>query len=385
MRARNPFARFLEISMSSPSPFGRGRRRRLAAVTLGALGALARPAFAATDDAALAGPITRDAVVSAAVARNPVVHAAHLRATAAHLAARAEGALPPPEAMAQVWQVPFAKPYALDTQMIMLGLSQSIPAPGSLGARRDAREAESRGEAAMADDRVRMVARDAAHAYADYVEASARHRIHREHLALAERVVAMAHARQAAGGALVDAMQAEADAARTEADVVTDAALAESARARINAMLARAPDAPLGEPVDEPPRTPDASIANAVAHARGARPELRRAEADRDARAAEERAADREATWPSFTVAALYFAPTQAMSEHSYGFNASMTLPWLWGAADGKRDAARAEVAASQAALDGAHVAVDAEVAGAAATAKSAARRLDVLKTRPLS
>jgi outer membrane protein TolC len=369
----------------SPSLRRGARARGLAAFALGAL-TLAPRADAAEppDDAQLAAPLTLDRVVRAAVVRNPTIRAAHQRAEAMRLGAHAEGALPPPEAMAQVWQVPFAKPYALNTQMIMLGVSQTIPAPGSLGAREEAREAASRGDEAMADDRARMVARDAAHAFADYVEASERHRIHREHLALARHVVELTEARQVAGGSLVDVAQAEVEASRMEADVVTDGALHESARVRINALLARAPDAPLGEPAPEPARVPAAKVADLIARARATRPELRGALAERASRAADVRAAEREATWPSFTVAALYFAPTQAMPEHGYGFNASMTLPWLWGAAGRKTDAARAALAASSTAAEGAHVAVDAEVAAAEATAESAARRLDVLETRAL-
>jgi cobalt-zinc-cadmium efflux system outer membrane protein len=355
-------------------------------VALGAV-ALAARADAAepSDDAQLAAPLTLARVVRAALARNPTVRAAHQRAEAMRLDARAEGAMPAPEAMAQVWQVPFSKPYALDTQMVMFGVSQRIPAPGSLGARKEARDAAARGDDAMADDRARLVARDAAHAFAEYVEASARHRIHREHLVLAQRVLELTRARQVAGGSLVDVTQAEVEASRMEADVLTDAALHESARAKINALLARAPDAALGEPVPEPARVPEGKVGDLIARARATRPELRGAQAERDARAADARAADREATWPSWTVAALYFAPTQAMPEHGYGFNASMTLPWLWGAASRKAEAARAALGASSTAADGAHIAVDVEVASAAALASSAARRLEAFETRVLA
>jgi outer membrane protein TolC len=178
--------------------------------------------------------------------------------------------------------------------------------------------------------------------------------------------------------------QAEVEASRMEADVAGDGALHDSARARINALLAREPDAPLGEPVQEPARVPAERLADSIAHARAARPELRGAAADREAQAAEARATAREATWPSFSVAALYFTPTEATPDHGYGFNASMTLPWLWGAADRRADAARASLAASTTAAEGAHVVVDAEVAAAAAASRSAGGRLGVLEARAL-
>jgi outer membrane protein TolC len=218
----------------------------------------------------------------------------------------------------------------------------------------------------------------------DYAEANKRHQIHKEHLAVAQRVVELSHARQAAGGSLADIAQAEVEAARMEADVVTDGALAESARARINAMLARPTDAPLGQPVEDPPRIPAGTTADLITRARTQRLEVRSAQAARDASAAASRASEREATWPSFSVAALYFAPTQAVPEHGYGFNASMSLPWLWGAADRKREAARAAQAAASSSAEGAHISVDVEVATAAASTQSAARRLAVLQLSAL-
>jgi outer membrane protein, heavy metal efflux system len=343
-------------------------------------------AFADADasEARLRDALTIDVVVRLAVARNTTVTAAHEQAAATKLLARSEASLPAPEVMVQVWQVPIAKPYALDSQMIMLGVSQAIPAPGSRAARESAGEAESRVAGAIANDRARAVARDAAHAFADYVESTARHRIHGDHLAVARRILALARARYATRGALTDVTQAEVDEARTEADVVTDETRMASARTRINALLARPLDAPLGVAVAGEPRVPAMGLAELVAHARLSRPELRVADAEREARQHDERAASCEATWPSFNVAALYFAPTKSVPDHGYGFSASMSLPWLWGAAERRRAAAHASAVAASSASNGARISVDGELAAAIANAHSAAQRLIVLMRRAL-
>jgi cobalt-zinc-cadmium efflux system outer membrane protein len=359
-------------------------RATLAVLAVTASAAAASPALPDPVDAELAQPVDRALVVRVAVARNRTIAAAMQRAHATGLAGRAEGALPPPEAMVQVWQVPVSRPYALDSQMIMVGVSQSFPAPGSRGAREAARTSEARALEAMAKDRGRLVARQAAHAFADYVEATARHTVHREHRDVAARVMAMAEARQASGGALTDVTQADVEAARVEADVVTDATLEESARARINVLLGRAAGLPLGAPRTVDPEVPAWPLDELLAQARDARPELRAASAEREARRMDERAAAREATWPAFSVAALYFAPTTSMPEHGYGVNASMSLPWLWGAAGARQDAQRAQLAAATTAEQGAHVDVDAEVVLASAAARSAALRLGVLLGRAL-
>jgi cobalt-zinc-cadmium efflux system outer membrane protein len=370
------------------------RGRRLLLVLVPALATLARSASVSAAppapdprdpvDAELASPVERALIVRVAVARNRTIAAAMQRAHATELAGRAEASLPPPEAMVQVWQVPVAKPYALDRQMIMVGVSQAFPAPGSRAARQAARVEEAHVEEAAARDRARLVARQAAHAFADYVEATARHAVHRGHLEVAARVMAMAEARQASGGALTDVTQADVEKARVEADVITDATLEESARGRINVLLGRAPALPLGAPRTGDAEVPAWTLEELLAHARAARPELRAASAAREARRMEAEAAAREATWPAFSVAALYFAPTASVPEHGYGVNASMSLPWLWGAAGEREEARRAELVAATTAEQGAHVDVDAEVVAAAALARSAALRLGVLEGRAL-
>ena len=336
------------------------------------------------EDRALTGTLERATVVRLAVARSPAVRAGGQRARAMRLAGEAAGSLPPPEAMVQVWQVPLSRPYALNEQMLMLGVHQTIPAPGALSARDGAQEQLAHVEGLMADDQAREVARDASHAFAEYLGATERHRIHREHLVVAARVLDVAQGRHEAGGALTDVTQADAELARMEADVVTDRTLVEGARARLNARLSRDPSAPLGAPVDEGAGIPAWPTAVLVAKARAARPEARAAAAQSEARKLEARAADREATWPTFRVGALYFAPTSAMPVHGYGFDAAISLPWLWGAARSQSAAADASVVASVTNVEATRIPIDEEVVTAEANARSAAFRLDVLQQRAL-
>jgi cobalt-zinc-cadmium efflux system outer membrane protein len=166
---------------------------------------------------------------------------------------------------------------------------------------------------------------------------------------------------------------------------VTDATLEQRAQGTLNALLGREPARPLGAALPGEPEVAAWTVEELVAEARRVRPELRAASAEREARRQDASAAAREATWPSFSVAALYFAPTVAMPEHGYGVNASMSLPWLWGGAAQRRDAEEARLASAALAEQGAHIEVDAEVVGAAAAARSAALRLRVLGGRALA
>lgn len=333
----------------------------------------------------LPATIDRATIVRAAVDANPGIRASEQRAHATALAASAAGSLPPPVVMAQVWQIPIARPYAVDdARMLMIGLGQTIPAPGSRGARERAGQQMAAAERAMSVDRARMIRRDAEHAFVDYVEASARHSIHVEHRAIADRALALAKARHAGGASLTDVTQAEVELARVGADVIGDWTRVVGARARLNALLAREPSAPLGPPVSVEAEIAAWDLRTEVAKAHEARPELRAFEAEQRARSEEARAAAQEAKLPSFSVAALYFAPVGPAPAHGYGANATMSLPWVWGEASSRRDAARERAESARSEVSAANIPVNAEVARADANMRASAMRLQALRDRAL-
>lgn len=339
---------------------------------------------AAADDL-LTAPLDRVAVLRAAVSAHPGIRASEQRAHATSVAATSTGSLPPPEVMLQVWQVPIAKPYAFgDAGMVMVGLGQTFPSPGARGARERAGEQMATAERAMAVDRARAIRRDAEHAFADYVEASARHSIHVEHRIIGQRALALARARHAGGASLTDVTQAEVELARVDADVIGDRTRVIGARARLNALLARDPSAPLGPPLSGEPEIAGWDLKTELSKAHEARPQLRAAEAEQQARSEEAHAASQEAKLPSFSVAALYFAPVGPVPVHGYGANASMTLPWLWGEASSRRDAAREQAEAARSEVRAASIPVNAEVAMADANMRAFALRLQALRDRAL-
>jgi len=339
----------------------------------------------ATADEPLSGPVDRITIIRAAVGSHPAIRAAEQRAHATSLTAASAGRLPPPEIMLQVWQVPIAKPYALgDAGMVMVGLGQTFPAPGSRGARERAGEQLANAERAVAVDRARLIHRDAEHAFVDYVEASARHAIHLEHRRIAERALILARARHAGGASLTDVTQAEVEVARVAADVIGDRAREQGSRARLNALLARDPFAALGPPSSGEPEIAVWELPVSLAKALQARPQLRAASAERDARTEEARAAAHEAALPSFSVAALYFAPVGPVPIHGYGANASMTLPWLWGEASSRRDAAKEHAEAAGSEARAASIPVNAEVTMADMAMRAAALRLQALRDSAL-
>jgi outer membrane protein, heavy metal efflux system len=335
-------------------------------------------------DARLQDAIDRRTIQRAAIERNPAVRASEQRATALKTMAKAEGGLPPPELMGQAWQVPFSRPTAFDSQMVMLGVTQSFPAPGVLAAKEQATAAQASEELAMASDKARMIMREAGRVFSDYLESSERYRLQRAQREIARHLVAVAEARHASGGALIDLTRAHVELARIQADVLSDATLIKSAKARLNALLAREPAAPLGAPAQTEPMVPDWAPSALLAKAQEVRPEIKQAQAQAEAREHAARAAEREATWPSLALGALYFPPTTAMPHHGYGVSASVSLPWLWGAL-GRRSQAESELArAASTNVAAARIPVGAQVVGAEAVAQTAALRVQVLRERAL-
>lgn len=334
----------------------------------------------APDDPALAGPIDLPAVEAAALARHPsLVEAVHrVRALAAQ--ARAEGSLPSPELMTELWHVPLSRPYALDAAgMFMVSLRQPIPAPGSLDRTADATAQEARAAAAMVLVEARALLREVDRAFADYVEAHARHASHVEHLALTERMSAAARARYAAGAPLSDITKADLERARLEAEIAREEGSVAAARARLNGLLARPAGAPLGPPHSSDPvavRLPAPEVAERVL-ARS--PEIAAAEATRRAAASKADAARIEATVPSFSVGLNYFHPVGGMPA-GWGASVGMSLPWLWGGASRRTESANERALAERAAAENARVRARAGAAQALALATAAERRLLVLR-----
>lgn len=357
---------------------------------LAALGlALALSAGSASAEPPKADPLaeraTRARLVRAAVEKSPAMRAAVHREKAAKLRAKASGSLPDPELMLEVWQVPVTRPYAVqDAGMIMVGVKQAIPAPGSLSLKESATEAEARLARAEKSEAARKLTREVGHAFADYLEATTQHHIHETHIGVAERVLRVAKARYAAGGMLTDVSQAEVELSRSRADAAGEASRLRSIKRRINALTSRPADSPLGPPADEGALAVALSADEISARALARRPDVEMARARRAAAEAEKRVADKEAGAPSFSVGGLYFPPTNGMSEHGYGASFSMSLPWVWGGPRQKRAAQRESIAAAGAEIDQARLDISAEVAANLSAVESAIERLKILKRETL-
>lgn len=343
--------------------------------------ATTRSAAVLEDSLSLTTPLTIDDAVAIALARSPGLMAAAERVRGQSLLADAEAKPAGPSLSLDVWQVPLARPWAIhESPMIMLALRQPIPPAGLLRRRAAARRHEASAGSAEREAQAQLLALAVRHAFIEYAAVTARHALHLEHQEVSERVLQLARARQVISGSLLDIARAETEAARAHAEVATDATTIDAARVRLNSLLARPPDAPLGPPVPLPDERAATDAATLIARAPQLRPEPRAAAARRDAAAMDLEAARREARVPAAELGLAFFPATKVQPINGYGLLVNVALPWLSGQGRKRRDAQAAFTAAAGHDLAEARLQVGREVAEALAAAESAARRWQTLR-----
>lgn len=333
------------------------------------------------EPSSLRGTVTRDILVRIAVGRSPALRATRLRAQARAMDGDAAARLPPPMAELQVWQVPITRPYAVDRAgMIMLGLKQDFPPASERRARAQAAQLDAKVDETMIDAQALALAAQVEHAFTDYQEATELVLIHQRHQSAAEGVARFAQALYAGGGSLSEIAQAEREVAMIEPELVMARQRVVIAKARLNGLLLRPTDAPLGPPapwaLDKPSEDPRRLVAKALA----ARPELRVARAKRVAALAEADAEASRAAIPMLSAGLYYFTPTQGMAEHGIGVSVSTTLPWLWGAPEASSRAALARADTASVEEEAMRAQIALEVASAAAEVEARASRLEAIE-----
>lgn len=291
-------------------------------------------------------------ILRIALARNPELSEARERVRAAREAAPAASRLPAPEVEYQLWAAPLLRPYALDeAQMHMVGVRQSFPAPGSLGAQEKAASAEA--EVATQSRRAReldLVAR-VRRAFADYYRAESEYRVRLEHVRLAQQVIDIARAAYQGGrGSQQDVLRAAVELSRLHNDIARIDGERRTARGLLNALMARSVEAPLGPPERLEPakiQLHDAALYRIIEQ----RPDLAAAEGTVRAKQHELDSARASAHWPSFMVGAQYMYMQPMQEPHNYGVTVSMSVPWLNPRYGEEVRAAEARVAAERDAL----------------------------------
>jgi outer membrane protein TolC len=283
------------------------------------------------EDAELEHAARLDAIIEIALAKNPDLREAKLRVRGALERASSSGRLPDLEFKSELWGVPLARPYALgEAATIMFGLRQMFPAPGSLSANARAALEEAKVGADALRSRERDVIAQVRKAFAELSRADTEFRIHVEHAQLTQQMLELARTNYEAGRSTQqDVLRLLVELSRLHTEVLTVEEERTTSQTLLNTLMARAPDAPLGPPVEVALPEKETNLAELESKLDPNLPELQAAHHGITRSTARVDAAQKLARIPSVMIGADYwFQPTMQIT-HAYGAMLTINLPWL--------------------------------------------------------
>jgi outer membrane protein TolC len=233
-------------------------------------------------------------------------------------------------AMYRGWGVPLNQPWNLNQAQNMFSISQTFPGRGKRDLRTDV--AESSVDEAKANlEQVRLEIRVRVHkAFDDLLLTDDEMRIHDQHLAIAHQAIETARIKYTNGKVpQQDMLKAQVALTRLAEHMIRFDHDADLARARLNTLLGRDPNAPLRV-------TGQYAVLGMLPEARSledlalrSRPDLEAAEKAAE-RSHKEQALASKAFVPDFTVSAGYMImPSSQNFRNAYMVEGSMNLPWL--------------------------------------------------------
>ena len=297
----------------------------------------------AADNDALGDPLSREAVVAYARAHNPEIRAATARADAAGARPGQAGALPDPMVQAAYHDEGFDRLQLGGTEFAYLkfGASQELPFPGKLGLKREIATRDAAGtreEARRVEldviSRVKM-------AYAEYAHLQVLLDLLRRNRDLLEKFARTAESRYAVGeGIQQDVLKAHVELSLLDERETMLDQRKQSQVAELNALLDRAPDAPLGVPEHPVLKSLARSLEDFTDAAHGHAPELKSADW-RVASGESSLALAHREFLPDFVLSADYMYKSALLPEWEVGVGVKVPLYYLT-----KQHAGAAEAAA---------------------------------------
>lgn len=278
-----------------------------------------------TTVARAAPTLVLDELIAEARRRNPEIQVARDRALAMASVPKQASALDDPTLSWEAWNIPDSlRVDRADNNIFRV--AQKLPFPGKRRLAGDVATYDAEREGYDAARVELQVVTEVKVAYATLWEAHERLAILRREQELVRRFARIAEQRYATGGATqADLLRAQGELSHVATDLALEPLSLESARAELNTLLGRSPDAELGEPAVLPaPRldlTPQALADMALAN----RPDL----AAQSSTIAREESAEELAHrsyYPDFEVSVGRFV--NHGTSDGYGAMASITLPF---------------------------------------------------------
>ncbi len=197
-------------------------------------------------------PVTLQSLLQEALDRNPELAALRDQIALARQRPGQERGLPPPTAEAEIWQWPINTLNPANTNMYMFTVGQELPGRG----KRDARAAVAAKDVDLADIdvtiRARAIVNEIEHAYSALFIARKATELHLASVDVLREIADAAQAKYASGrGTQQDLLKPVVELSKLHTDVIMHDQEAGLAMARLNVLLNRPPESPIG-PLDDP-------------------------------------------------------------------------------------------------------------------------------------
>ena len=289
------------------------------------------PSTDAELDRMLSEPLDLELLTKIAMERNPELKEVLARTKAGIEEVRRAGALDDPMLKFEAWGIPINTPLAFNQdQTNMLGLRQNFPFPGNLSLRSEAALRDAESSYQMYRDRRLDVTQRLKKAYLDYYSMAKEVDIHLEHVEIMRDMEKITDIKYRNGTvSQQDVLKPQVELVLMHNDVLAMSQHLESAKAAINALLSRPPDAPLGKPKE--PGFPDERFdVQELSQKALSRPDVLAAQLRAKSTEAMSKVASREANLPDFSVGADYWQQP-GMPNDAWGLMFSINLPWFTG------------------------------------------------------
>ena len=287
-----------------------------------------------------------------------------------------------PMAEAQVWQWPFNSINPADTNMYMFMVTQDLPGRG----KRQLRAAVAEKDIALAESDIAVRARDVVNqvkqAYASLFIARRAIRVHLDSVDLLRQIADVSQAKYTTGRiSQQDVLKPVVELSRLHSDIIMFDEQARLASARINVLLNRPPETPIGPLIEPQEQTVLPATADLQRLALDRQPELQRARLEIE-RAEAELASVRADYKPDFSVQGGYML----MPRMTDAWTARVGItwpkaPWSRGKIDARVAEQTAAIQVAKARAQAMENAVRLAVQEAYVRAKSAQDRAVLLRT----
>lgn len=297
------------------------------------------------------GPIfTLDAALAEALAKNPTLIALRSEYEVARQRPAQERFLTAPSFEAQIWQWPLTAFNPADTSMYMFTIGQDLPGRG----KRRLRVAVAEKDVEIAENEIAVRGRDVLdqvkRTYAELFVARKDIEIHLASVDLLRQFAEISHAKYAAGRiSQQDVLKAVVELSKLHDDLVMLDERTQLAEAQLNALLDRAPEAPIGPLAAPRSEVTLPASADLQRLALERQPELKAARLQRERAEAALMTVKGEYK-PDFMVGGGYML----MPRDRDAWTASVSItwpraPWARGGLDARVAEANAEIAAARA------------------------------------